>query len=527
MRHGIEHDVGKGTLSERAPAEAAPSARVAGKRTLTEGLTSAARGGLAAASQPFPHLDALRPYLGAAQHAVLARTPAAIGGPAQAAAGAMGHAMGGEVRGWALDDKAAFPGPPSVAEAMHEGAHVLGADEAGAHHAAELVSQGRRVEHLFGVPGGAGGAASAAPQFLVLQESEALEIGLSWRNQGLAARTIEAVLQQNLKEPARWPTRTSLEDHLGSLLVRAQHIKAWASKTERLTGHEVEVAELVDSDGKRNQGIFLIMDATDGQQYIVKAVNPGAMSEFNSLKKLNSDAVTQPEQGPDHPSFPTLVEAGPSVSPPDSFKRDNPQLGMMTAAPGKSLLAMHDECMLRPELAVKLCEIYELVGRNISSFNFKHSNGKSNVKQLRVYTHNDLNPSNIFFDDKTNRVTLIDHDSVGLHELMYVDRDVSDLLTLVAQPVAARAGARRTLVGVEQDEVAEEDQLRTEFRIFNAFVRGYLAKMPELPSAREVVVKGFAELRAKILNQYVASAKPTPPQETLIKRFPDAYAPLA
>jgi hypothetical protein len=522
MRHGVDVDVGKGSLAAPAQRGAAPDAPPVGKHTLTEQIGDTARAGVGRANQPFPHLDALRPHLGAEQHAVLARTPAAIGGHARAAAVAMGTAMGGEVRGWALDNKVAFPGFPTVPEAMHEGAHVLGAGEAQADRAADLVSRGRRVEELFGVVGRTSSAANASPQFIVLSEIDSEDIRSTWTLKGLAARTINTVLEQNLKDPQLWPTREKLENHLARLLERANHIKNWLKTTQSMGKDEVEVTELVDSDGKRNQGIFLIKNLTDNQQYIIKALNPGAMTEFNDLKKLNNDPIAQPGQGDNHPSFPRFVEAGPSQIP-SGFKTPNPQLGIMTAAPGKSLLKIHDECLANPELAVTLCQIYEVVGQNMASFNFKHSNNKTNIKQLRVYSHNDMNPSNVFYDSDTRRVTLIDNDGVGLHELGYVDRDTSDLLTLIAGPIAAAAGKRRTEVGPGHGELPEEVQLGTEFKIFNAFVKGYLAKMPDHQNAKVALLKAFAELRTKIMSHYLEHCKHQPEQEVLTHRFPDYF----
>jgi hypothetical protein len=117
MTRDFEGRVGKRSLAQDHGADAASTP---GKRTLVEQLDETARGGLASAGQAFPHLDLLAPYLSPEQHATLARTPVAIGGPASAAANAMGTTMNSEVRGWTLDGKVAFPGVPSVSDAMHE-----------------------------------------------------------------------------------------------------------------------------------------------------------------------------------------------------------------------------------------------------------------------------------------------------------------------------------------------------------------------------------------------------------------------
>jgi hypothetical protein len=520
MTRDFESKVGKRSLVQDQGPDAASTP---GKRTLTEQLDDTARAGLASAGQPYPHLDLLAQYLNPEQHATLARTPVAIGGPANAAARAMGTAMNSKVGGWTLDSKVAFPGAPSVADAMHEGAHVLGADEALAEHAAERVSRGERVDALF-PRDGAPRAATSGPQFVQLSSSETSDLLGKWTGKGLAESTVKSVLSLNLAKLDRWPQHSDLESFLETLWTRAKALEGWLAQSKPTAGHKCLIEEIVDADGKNNQGIFRVHDLTTDAKYVVKALNPGVTYDLKKLTDLNKqDVVTNPV--PDQAKVAQLVDWGASEIRGGGFKNEPPTFGVLQAAPGKSLAAIHDEYIAQPDKLGTLCQIYETLGKAFGALNFGHTKkpfvSSVSVNRLPVISHNDTNPTNIFYDEQTRVVTLIDNDSVGHQQgLQPPMRDVGDVF-IPAKNSARTAGEQRNARPDEQGVLSGEQRLNAEIDLFDTFATGYLPTSAHIDGLRALLAAKFNEQRAEIFKAYLDKCTVARPSIDVLRvRFP-------
>lgn len=207
-------DLGGDGLSD--PLAAAPVQLDVGGSGTPSGDPSATAGrGVASASDPLPHLDAIQGSFG--RHDV-SGVRSATGGAAAEAAGAMG------AQAFATRGKVGFAGSPDLHTAAHEAAHVVqqrsgvqlkgGVGRSGdvyeqhADQVADAVVSGRSAEGLLDrfAGGGEGGGTSAAVQRLDVKRSQvekaALNLegpafgvpGLKWAVQAEGEREVESEL---------------------------------------------------------------------------------------------------------------------------------------------------------------------------------------------------------------------------------------------------------------------------------------------------------------------------------------------
>lgn len=432
-----------------------------------EAIRRVAHEGVHSADQPFPHLHLLRRHLGPAQHERLAMTRAAIGGPARGAAETMSRGLGGKVAGWTLGGKVGFPDYPSLTVAMHEGAHLLGGDEALATRAATAVGRGQRAEHLL--PNGAGPPVRwSVPQFCVLSAREEADLSEMWVHHGLTNETLCDALEQNRESPTRWPTPTSFEEHLGFLL----EITKWLASTSLGEGG-VKVSRVLGADGKRNAGIFAVKALTGGGSYIVKALH-STSREFEGLEAFNKKEVVENPSAENFPAYPSFA---PLLA---SAKLSQLQVGLFAAAPGKSISALHRQ-WAADSSSLDLTAMYRSLGASMGSLHFARAKtapkalAKQKDASISTWIHGDANPSNVFFDG--TKVTFIDNADVARDSgLSGVERDIGFILPDIVSTAKAAGAARKQqkLAGAGDAITPVEQRLRVELAGFFAFAGAYL-----------------------------------------------------
>jgi hypothetical protein len=147
---------------------------------------------------------------------------------------------------------------------------------------------------------------------------------------------------------------------------------------------------------------------------------------------------------------------------------------------------------------------------------------------MKTWSHNDANPTNIFYDEETGRVSLVDNDSVKKHEGLHpLERDM-DTVFFDLRANATRAGNARRDNGSGAKVLPAEEQLARELEVYNAYMSGYLPKLDAVKGLKELMMPKAIESRFSILRCYLDGCKPTepPPEDVQQKWFPAAFLPF-
>jgi Domain of unknown function (DUF4157) len=290
----------------------------------------------------------------------------------------------------------------------------------------------------------------------------------------------------------------------GPLDQREQAVRHWLS-TIGMAGAHVNV--LSANSGKNNLGVYRV--TRSGGKFFVKLPKGNAVSILERLESKNKEI--DKNSGKQMPAFAKLLKFG---------QIGDVGMGLYEAAQGQSLEQLHDEWAEGKESPMNA--IYGSVGNSMGAFNFgpkpaSKTTWKSSA-ELAAYAHGDANPSNVFVDPGTGKVTLIDNDDINFGaRVNAIPYDITSLLMNFKNDTFTKAGKERQQSS-KSDFTPNEQRIKAELVMFHQFARAYIAQTPE-GSIRNKIVAEFQEKLAGYLKSYTVASELN--EEQALKFIPE------